>query len=93
MADVSGIRNAVEELANKINTLRSAISSLREGQVVQETLDEIADRIDQLGTELDEIIAEARGETGETPGSETPGEPPQATQLPAQGGQAQQQRR
>ena len=83
MADVSGIQAAVDQLGNKIARLRSAVQALREGAVVQTTLDSIAESIDELGTQIDEIIAEAEGTTSE--GGETNGgaEPPQATTLPA----------
>lgn len=78
MADLSRIQTAIQALTTKVQTLREAVTALREAQVGQEALDDIATRLEEAGAELDEIIADARGDTGQgglEGGTEGTGEP------------------
>lgn len=76
MADLGGLRDSIENLASKLTTLREVIAAIQEGGVVQEALDDLQTRVDEISTELDAIIEEARGQGGNEV-------PPTATQLPA----------
>jgi len=85
VADLNPLRSAIESIANKLNTLRTAIDRLREIDV-QDEIDELQVRVEEIGATIDQLIADAQsvGTGGTTPGEgETPEEPPTATQLPA----------
>lgn len=71
MADLSGLRTSIETLAGKLTTLREVINAIQQGGVVQEALDDLQTRVDEISTELDAIIEEARGQGG----NEIPAEP------------------
>jgi hypothetical protein len=60
--DLSGLRDAIENIAAKIDTLRSVVVTLQEGQVVQGAVDDLKARVDEISNDLDELIASAQPE-------------------------------
>jgi tetrahydromethanopterin S-methyltransferase subunit B len=54
--DLTGLRDAVEAVATKINNLRDAIAAAGDSGVIQAGIDEIKGRVEELGTEIDSII-------------------------------------
>jgi archaellum component FlaC len=59
--NTNNLRSAVEEFATKIQTLKDAIAAARDSGVVQSAIDDIQARVEELGTELDAIIADLQG--------------------------------
>ena len=55
------------------------IAALREGAVVQEAIDDLQTRVDEIDAELAAIIDEAKGQGG----NEIPPEEPPAEEVPA----------
>lgn len=75
--DISGVRDAVEEIAGKFDRLRAAITALQDEGGLQDEADAIKARLEQISAELDSIIEQAEGGEEETdvPGSTTPSTP------------------
>lgn len=71
MAELGGIRTAVQTVTQKLADLKAAIDAFKGSTVAQDALDEIQANIEGLGDTIDEIIADIQGTeepaTGETP--------------------------
>ena len=70
MAELGGIRTAVQTVTQKLQDLKAAIDAFKGSTVAQDALDEIQANIEGLGDTIDEIIADISGT--ETPSGETP---------------------
>ena len=75
MAELGGIRTAVQTVTQKLQDLKAAIDAFKGSTVAQDALDEIQANIEGLGDTIDEIIADIQGTDvpaeGETPTSNT----------------------
>jgi methyl-accepting chemotaxis protein len=73
MAELGGLRNAIDSVTTKLGELKSAIESLKSNTVVQSQIDEIQASVEEIGATVDELIADAKGETTtDVPGTTEP---------------------
>ena len=71
MAELGGLRSAIQSVIGKLGELRDAIDAAQASGTVQTEIDEIKASVDEIGATVDDLIADAKGETT----TETPAEP------------------
>jgi len=72
MNDLTRLRDAIEALPAKLEALRGVISGIKDAADVQGSLDQLTKRVEEIGRQIDEIVAENQPEPGPEPEPATP---------------------